>query len=86
MTAKHSSDPIAVVEQMAAKIEAHEVPQFTDDDAQALRDVAAIWRTLEGLGRLAGTAKTIVQYIVWATAAWVLFKGGAIDWLKGAVK
>ena len=86
MTARSSAELVAMVEKMATKIEAHEVPQFTYDEAVALRSMIAFYRTMEGLGRMAGIARTVVQYLMWAVAAWALFEGNISGWIKGLIK
>lgn len=83
---RSNADLVTMVEKMAAKIEAHEVPQFTDEEAVMLRRVIAVLLAFDGVGRMAGVARTITQYLMWVFAAWALFEGNITGWIKGVLK
>lgn len=81
--AKTSIDQAAVLEKMAALIESHEITIFNDDEAKALKQMAAMWRGLESFGALAAVVRKVLVWIGWAVGAWLLVKGVLLDWIKG---
>ncbi len=57
--------------------------EFTDDEVELLKRVADVWRGLESFGRLAVVVRKILMFIGWAAAAWVIFKLGFAEAVKG---
>ncbi len=75
---KDNRDPVAeLVEKVSHSRE------FTTEEVELLKRVADIFRGLESFGRLAGVVRKILMYIGWAAAAWVIFKLGFAEAVKG---
>ena len=75
-------DQAAVLEKLAALIEAHEITLFDDEEAKALKQVAAVWRGLESFGMLAGFIRKVAMWLGWAVAFYFVLRGGAAAWVK----
>lgn len=78
-----NTDHSEILEKMAALSEADEITIFDDDEAKALKQMAAMWRGLESFGVLAGVVRKILVYVGWAVGFYLLIKGGLTDWIKG---
>lgn len=56
---------------------------FSETQAEALKEIAEAYLGLKAFGRLAGVLKTIVTYIGWMLAIWLVIRAGAIDFIRG---
>ncbi len=56
---------------------------FTKAELVALKEMAARDVALVQLGKMAKTGKTILTYIGFFLAAWLAFKAGLADFIKG---
>jgi hypothetical protein len=56
---------------------------FTDEEVELLKRVADVWRGLESFGRLAVVIRKILMFVGWMAAAWVVFKLGFAEAVKG---
>ena len=81
--ARVPTDQAAILEKMAALIESHQITIFDDDEAKALKQMAAMWRGLESFGLFAGAVRKVLVWIGWAVGFYLLIKGGLTDWIKG---
>ena len=78
MNHDENRDPIAeLVEKVA---HSHE---FTTEEVELLKRVADVWRGLESFGRLAVVVRKVLMFVGWMAAAWVVFKLGFAEAVKG---
>lgn len=58
---------------------------FTEEEIQALKEIANTWRGLAAFGRIASFVRSILAYLGWLAAAYLTFKFAAADWVKGVI-
>lgn len=56
---------------------------LTEEEWMALKGVASVWLGLQFIGRAAGFLRSILSYVGWAVALFLMWKAGLIDWIKG---
>jgi hypothetical protein len=78
--------PDEILERMAELIDAHEITIFNEEDAAALKQVAAMWRGLAAFGVAASVVRKVLTYLGWLVAAYFIVKGSSIEWIKGIIR
>lgn len=67
-------------------LERHQITIFTEQEAQALKQVAIAWQGFEALGRIGSVVKSVLTWVGWAIAAYLAFKAGAVEWIRSIVR
>lgn len=86
MATKH--DETAFIDKLEKVVEdalAKRVIEFTPEEIELLKRVAARERAWASIGALAGSIKTILTWFGVMIGLWAAAKAGFIDWIAGAL-
>ena len=65
----------SALQKLNTLIENQEIIIFTTEEAETLRQVAAVWKGLETFGKVAGVVRKVAIYLTWMVGAWYILKG-----------
>ena len=80
------SDEYHALIKLAHAINSKKITIFDDNEARALKRVAAIYMALDTIGAMATVLKNILIAIGVIVGAYTALKLGFLDWIKGASK
>ena len=86
MNTKESEAASAALEKLNKMLESHELAAFTNDEAQALREIAVLWGHIKSVVVLGGYLGNGLKWLVMIVAIWIGFKSGVLDWIKANTK
>ena len=67
-------------------LDAEDVTLFTNDEAQALKEVANIWRSAQGFVQIAKLGGATLKWFVVLGVSWAAFKTGLFGFIKNGMQ
>ena len=72
-------------EKLADEIVTGRKCSFTDDEMEALSEIAQFWIGMQVVGNVAHVVQKVAMWVGWFVAVYIALKTGAADWIKAVV-
>ena len=82
----HKNVDADAIEKLIRLIEDKRLTTFDDEEAAALKAIAAYWMGLRSVGRIATWFRSVIMWFGWLVLLWLAIKTGALEWLHGATR
>lgn len=82
MTETSTQDFDKAFDKLAKLLAEHEIETFTAEEAQALKEVAKVWRAIRGVVWLLGGSAQALKVAMVIVAGWAAFKMGFFEWVR----